>query len=99
MAGYSEAIHHLMKSKELGVKIYRKYLKQEDPKVLEETYDDIAGKFSFPPRIDHEGVRNTLDLVLKGTASAKAPVTIDQFVEESVIDELEQEGLFKSLRK
>jgi ABC-type nitrate/sulfonate/bicarbonate transport system substrate-binding protein len=99
MAGYSEALDHLMKSKELGVTIYRKYLKQEDPKVLEETYDDIAGKFSFPPRIDHEGLRNTLDLVLKGTASAKAPVNINQFIDESILDELEQEGFFKSLRK
>ena len=29
--------------------VYRKYLKQQDNKISEETYDDIAGKFSFPP--------------------------------------------------
>jgi ABC-type nitrate/sulfonate/bicarbonate transport system substrate-binding protein len=99
LAGYSEAIHALMNSKDLGVKIYRKYLKQEDKKILEETYDDIAGKFSFPPRVNGDGIRNTLDLVFSGPASAKANININQFMDESVLDELETEGFFKSLRK
>jgi ABC-type nitrate/sulfonate/bicarbonate transport system substrate-binding protein len=99
MAGYSEAIYRLMNSKELGVKIYRKYLKQEDTRSLEETYDDIAGKFSFPPRVNRDGIRNTLDLVFKGTAGAKSDININQFIDESVLDELEKEGFFKSLRK
>jgi len=99
MAGYSEAIYRLMNSKDVGLKIYRKYLKQEDRKVLEETYDDIAGKFSFPPRVNRDGIRNTLDLVFKGPSSAKADVNIDQFMDETILDDLEKEGFFKSLQK
>jgi ABC-type nitrate/sulfonate/bicarbonate transport system substrate-binding protein len=99
LAGYSEAIYRLMNSRDVGVKIYRKYLKQEDKKLLEETYDDIAGKFSFPPRINRDGIRNTLDLVFKGPPSAKSDVNINQFMDESILEELEKEGFFKSLRK
>jgi len=99
MAGYSEAIYRLMNSKDVGLKIYRKYLKQEDRKVLEETYDDIAGKFSFPPRVNRDGIRNTLDLVFKAPSSAKADVNIDQFMDETILDDLEKEGFFKSLQK
>src|SRR5262245_49865517 len=54
MAGYSEAIYRLMQSKEIGINIYKKYLKQQDTRILEATYDDIAGKFSFPPRINRQ---------------------------------------------
>ena len=63
MAGYSEAIYRLMQSKETGIGIYKKYLKQQDAKILEATYDDIAGKFSFPPRINRLGLRNAAELV------------------------------------
>ena len=34
MAGYSEAIYRLMQSKETGIGIYKKYLKQQDAKIL-----------------------------------------------------------------
>ena len=88
-----------MNSKDLGVNIYRKYLKQEDRKTLDETYDDIAGKFSFPPRVNRDGIRNTLDLVFKGPASAKADVNISQFMDESVLDDLEKDGFYSSLKK
>ncbi len=99
MAGYSEAIYRLMQSKETGIKIYRKYLRQQDLRILEDTYDDIAGKFSFPPRVNREGMRNALDMVLKSAPSAKGDLRMEQFIDESVIDELEREGFFNSIRK
>jgi ABC-type nitrate/sulfonate/bicarbonate transport system substrate-binding protein len=96
MAGYSEAIYRLMQSKETGMSIYKKYLKQQDGKILEATYDDIAGKFSFPPRLNRQGLRNAAELVSKdGTGD----LNLSQFVDETVIDELEREGFFESLKK
>jgi ABC-type nitrate/sulfonate/bicarbonate transport system substrate-binding protein len=96
MAGYSEAIYRLMQSKETGISIYKKYLKQQDANILEATYDDIAGKFSFPPRINRQGLRNAAELVAKdGTKD----LNLNQFVDETVIDELEREGFFESLKK
>jgi ABC-type nitrate/sulfonate/bicarbonate transport system substrate-binding protein len=96
MAGYSEAIYRLMHSKDTGISLYKKYLKQPDNKILEATYDDIAGKFSFPPRLSRPGLRNAAELVSKdGTGN----LNLDLLVDESVIDELEREGFFDSLKK
>jgi ABC-type nitrate/sulfonate/bicarbonate transport system substrate-binding protein len=91
MAGYSEAIYRLMQSRETGISIYKKYLKQQDGKILEATYDDIAGKFSFPPRLNRQGLCNAAELVSKdGTGD----LNLSQFVDETVLDELEREGFF-----
>ena len=96
--GYSEAIYTLMQSKEVGIKVYRKHLRQQDVKVLEDTYDDIAGKFSFPPRVNREGIRIAWDFVALEFPGTKSDLNPEQLIDESVIDELEKEGFFKSLR-
>ncbi len=96
--GYSEAIYTLMHSKEVGIKVYRKNLRQQDVRVLEDTYDDIAGKFSFPPRVNREGIRTAWDFVALEFSGTKSDLNPEQLIDESVIDELEREGFFKSLR-
>jgi len=95
MAGYSEAIYRLMQSKETGINIFKKHLKQQDTKILQATYDDIAGKFSFP-RMNRQGLRNAAELVSK---DEMGDFNLSQFVDEKVIDELEREGFFESLDK
>ena len=96
MADYSEAIYRLMQSKETGINIFKKHLKQQDTKILQATYDDIAGKFSFPPRMNRQGLRNAAELVSK---DGMGDANLSQFVDETVIDELEREGFFESLKK
>ncbi len=98
LKGYSEAIYRLMQSKEIGIKVYQKHLRQQDPKILEDTYDDIAGKFSFPPRVNREGIRNAWDFVSLEFPGSKADINTDQLIDESLIDELDKEGFFKSIR-
>ncbi|MET0502895.1 MAG: hypothetical protein ABW172_15350, partial [Candidatus Binatia bacterium] len=63
-----------------------------------DTYDDIAGKFSFPPRVNRDGIRNAEEFVALEFPGGKTEVNIDQLVDESVIDELDKEGFFKSIR-
>ncbi len=99
MKGYSEAIYRLKQSREMGISIFKKYLKQQDRKILEETYDDIAGKFSFPPWINRDGMRNALSLVSPTAPGGKTGPGVDSFIDESVITELEREGFFDSIRK
>ena len=96
MADYSEAIYRLMQSKETGINIFKKHLKQQDTKILQATYDDIAGKFSFPPRMNRQGLGNAAELVSK---DGMGDANLSQFVDETVIDELEREGFFESLKK
>lgn len=95
---YSEAIYDFKTDKAKAIAVYANRLKQQDPKVLEATYDYFAPKFSFPPRIDRDGIRNALELVSDRDREAKGGVNVEQFIDETVIDELEREGFFKKLR-
>ena len=95
---YSEAIYEFKTDKAKAMTVYANRLKQQDPKVLDATYDYFAPKFSFPPRVDRDGIRNALELVSDRDREAKGEINVEQFIDERVIDELEREGLFKKLR-
>ncbi|HEY1268152.1 MAG TPA: ABC transporter substrate-binding protein [Candidatus Binatia bacterium] len=95
---YSEAVHIFKTDKAKGMAVYTKWLKQPDAKIIEATYDYFAPRFSFPPRIDRDGIRNALELVGDRDREAKGDINIEQFIDESLLDELEREGFFKKLR-
>jgi ABC-type nitrate/sulfonate/bicarbonate transport system substrate-binding protein len=95
---YSEAIYDFKTDKAKAMAVYANRLKQQDSKVLEATYDYFAPKFSFPPRIERDGIRNALELVSDRDREAKGEINVEQFVDERVTDELEREGFFKKLR-
>lgn len=65
---------------------------------LEDTYDDIAGKFSFPPRVNREAIRTAWNVVALEFPGTNSDLNPEHLIDESVIDELEKEGFFKSLR-
>jgi ABC-type nitrate/sulfonate/bicarbonate transport system substrate-binding protein len=94
---YSEAIHQFKTDRAKGMAVYANRLKQQDSKVLDATYDYFAPKFSFPPRIERDGIRNALELVGDRDREARGEINIEQFIDERVIDELEREGFFKKL--
>jgi len=92
---YSEGIYEFKANKERAIKVYAsRRLKQKDLSILEETHSYYGPKFSFPPRVDHSGVNNALELVRQGS-EVKGEINLGSFVDESVIDELEREGFFK----
>ena len=95
---YSEAIYEFKTDKAQAIRVYANRLKQQDAKVLDGTYDYFAPKFSLPPRVEREGIRNALELVSDRDRGAKGGINLEQFIDESVIDELEKEGFFKKLR-
>ena len=95
---YSEAIYQFKTDKAKAMTVYANRLKQQDSKIIESTYDYFAPKFSFPPRVDRDGIRNALELVSDRDGEAKGGINVEQFVDESVIDELEKEGFFKTMR-
>jgi taurine transport system substrate-binding protein len=95
---YSEAIHEFKTDKAKALAVYANRLKQQDSKVLDATYDYFAPKFSFPPRVERDGIRNALELVSARDREAKGEINVEQFIDESLIDELEREGFFKKMR-
>ena len=49
----------------------------------------------MPPRVSREGLRTTADFLdPKGAAAG----FIERFLDESLLDELEKEGIFKTLK-
>jgi ABC-type nitrate/sulfonate/bicarbonate transport system substrate-binding protein len=95
LMAYAEATYHFMNHKEKGISILKHRLKQDNPKALEETYKYFAPKFSFPTRVSHNGLQNTLELIAK--ENPKLDTKTDKYVDESILDELEKEGFFKKI--
>jgi ABC-type nitrate/sulfonate/bicarbonate transport system substrate-binding protein len=90
---YAEATYQFMTDQGKGMSILRQRLKQDNVKALEETYKYFAPQFSFPTRVSHNGLQNTLDLIVK--ENPKLDTKLDKYLDESILDELEKEGFFK----
>jgi NitT/TauT family transport system substrate-binding protein len=95
MRAYAEGTYHFMTDKEKASSVYKRRLKQNNPKALEETYQYFAPKFSFPPRVSQDGLRNTLDLI--AAENPKVTMNLGKYLDESILDELEKEGFFKKI--
>ncbi|MGH7832507.1 MAG: ABC transporter substrate-binding protein [Candidatus Binatia bacterium] len=95
LMAYAEATYQFMNHKEKGISIFRRRLKQDNPKALEETYKYFAPKFSFPTRVSHNGLQNTLELI--ANENPKLDTRTDKYLDESLLDELEKEGFFKNI--
>ena len=94
---YAEATHQFLNSREKAMAVLAQRLQQKNPKAIEETYQYFATSFSFPTRVSHQGLRNTLEMIAQRSPGAKAETNLDKYLDESTIDELEREGFFKRL--
>jgi ABC-type nitrate/sulfonate/bicarbonate transport system substrate-binding protein len=95
MRAYAEGTYQFMNDKEKGIKIFKNRLKQDNPAALEETYRYFAPQFSFPTRVSHNGLQNTLELVAK--ENPKLDTSLNKYLDESILDELGKEGFFKRI--
>lgn len=94
---YAEGTYQFMQSKEKGLSVYTRRLKQKNPKALEETYQYFAKSFSFPTRVSQRGLRNTLEVIQQRSPELKASTDLHKYLDESTLDELEREDFFKKL--
>lgn len=93
---YSEAIYQFKNNKEKALAVYAGRLKQQDRGVMEATYQYYAPTFSFPPRLDRDGLRNAFEMVSERNPDMKGDLNPEQLIDQSVIDDLEREGFFKT---
>jgi ABC-type nitrate/sulfonate/bicarbonate transport system substrate-binding protein len=96
---YSEGIYEMKTNKEKGTKVYANRLRQQEPKIVEGTYNYFAPKFSFPPRVDPEGLRNALRFIAERTPAAAAEGNLERIYDPSLLNELEKEGFFSKLAR
>jgi ABC-type nitrate/sulfonate/bicarbonate transport system substrate-binding protein len=92
---YAEATYQFMSDQEKGIALFKHRLKQDNAKALQETYKYFAPKFSFPTRVSHNGMQNTLELV--ANENPKLDTKVEKYVDESILDELDKEGFFKRI--
>jgi ABC-type nitrate/sulfonate/bicarbonate transport system substrate-binding protein len=93
---YSESIHIIKTDRERTTRVFAKRMRVEDPEILRSTYEYFAPRFSFPPRIDLDGVRDTLRFYAEQNPDFKNRKA-EEFIDHSVLDEIEKEGFFKKL--
>ena len=75
--------------------MYLRYLVKEKVRVPFSHHQYFAPKFSYPPRVSLDGMRNTVDLI--ASENPKVAMSLGKDVDETVLDELEKEGYFKKL--
>ena len=93
---YSEAIHAIKTDRDRAMKVFASRMRVEDPDTVKSTYEYFAPRFSLPPRVNLEGVRDTIRFYAEQNADFKNR-TAEEFIDHSVLDELEKEGFFKKL--
>jgi ABC-type nitrate/sulfonate/bicarbonate transport system substrate-binding protein len=94
---YAEATYQFLNNKDKALAVLSKRLQQKNPKAVEETYQYVATSFSFPTRVSHQGLRNTLDMVAQRNPGGKLDASLEKILDESTLDELERDGFFKRI--
>ncbi len=96
LKAYAEAVKVVKTDRERTIKIFAQRMRLEDREILNDTYNYFAPRFSFPPRVDMQGIKDTLDFYAETSPELRGRKP-EEFVDSSLMDELEREGFFKSL--
>src|SRR4029453_3327380 len=89
--GQIEGMHYVKTNKEGSLKILRKHLQITDSEAVEGTYEFFAKPLAPSPRTELEGIKNILTSIGGGQRNAA------EFVDMSLIDEIEKEGFVQKL--
>jgi NitT/TauT family transport system substrate-binding protein len=89
--GQIEGMHYVKTNKEGSLRIFKKYLQVTDVESVEGTYEFFAKRLPRIPRTEPEGIKNILISI---DAANKDPA---EFIDMSLIDEIEKEGFVKKL--
>lgn len=87
-----EAIHYVRTNKEGSIKALKKYLRVDDMDSVAATYDFFSQRIESMPRPNLEGLRNILREM---DAAQRNPL---EFVDTTLLDEIEKEGFMRNLR-
>jgi len=91
LKGQIEGMHYVKTNKEGSLKILRKHLQVTDAEAVEGTYEFFAKRLPRSPRTEVEGIKNILASI---GAGQRTPA---EFIDMSIIDEIEKEGFVQKL--
>jgi NitT/TauT family transport system substrate-binding protein len=89
--GQIEGMHYVKTNKEGSIRILRKHLQVTDTAAVEGTYEFFAKRLARSPRTELEGIKNILASI---DAAQRNPA---DFIDMSIIDEIEKEGFVQKL--
>ena len=98
LRAYAEAIHVIKTDRTRSMNVFAKRMRIDDAETVKSTYDYFAPRFSFPPWVNLEGIKDTLDFYAERNPDFKNHKP-EEFVDQSLLSELDKEGFFKTLAK
>ncbi|HTN72664.1 MAG TPA: ABC transporter substrate-binding protein [Methylomirabilota bacterium] len=96
---YSEAIATGRKNRELSYQVFRKYMRVDNPKLLDFTYRvQFLEAIPAKPYPREDAIQASIE-DLKGTIPKLEGMKVSDFIDASLIREIENEGFFARLEK
>src|SRR5258706_1831526 len=96
LLAYIEAIHEFKRNKEAAIATVKKYSRNEDREVLEDSYSNYSNKYLALPLPTPDGIKTIL-AEIAGTVAAAKSADPEQFVAYKIGREIEASGFVKKL--
>ncbi len=98
LKGYVEGIYFIQANKKEAQRVFAKYMRTNDPDVLENSYQGYMKTVPKRPYPTLKGIQFMLDMLAPQLPQAKSAKP-EQFVDLSFLQELEKEGFFSEMAK
>lgn len=98
LRGFVEAIYLIYSNKAAAQKVFAKYMRTNDPAVLEDSYNGYIKSIPKKPYPTLKGIQFMLDVLAPTLPNAKN-FKPEQFVDLSFLQEMEKDGFFNELAK
>ena len=98
MKGYLEGIHFIYANQAESQKVFAKYMRTNNPEVLESSYQNYVKTIPRKPTFTPKGIQFMLDMLAPQMPQAKTAKP-EQFYDASLMNELDTEGFFTDLAK
>jgi NitT/TauT family transport system substrate-binding protein len=98
LKGFVEAIYFIYANKKETQKVFAKYMRTNDPEVLEDSYEGYVKSIPKKPYPTLKGIQFMLDMLAEKMPQAKNAKP-EQFVDLTFLQELEKEGFFNEMAK
>src|SRR5919109_2823273 len=98
LKGFVEAIYFIYANKKEAQRVFAQYMRTNDPAVLEDSYQGYIKMIPKKPYPTLKGIQFMLDMLAEKMPQAKTAKP-EQFVDLSLLTELEKEGFFNEMAK
>jgi len=98
LKGFVEAIYYVYANKKGAQRVFAKYMRTNNPDVLEDSYNGYIKSIPKKPYPTLKGIQFMLDVLTPTLPQAKN-FKPEQFVDLSFLQELEKEGFFNEMAK